>query len=122
MRIKNKYIRNRSFRTKYWNRIRSIEHPYETYMPCTLWGYPTTDAQYDSYERQVNRHFEWIDTRARALESGSHKGMFHATSEFRRIISKQLQAKEAVAMQKIRGGNYDVEFPVYKKDVDWFYF
>ena len=121
MRIKNKYIRNRSFRNKHWNRIRSKEHPYETYMPSMLWS-PFRGDYYNSYESQVNRNLEEITKLSRALENGNHKGRFHATSEFRRIRNKKRQAKETVAMQKIRGGNYDVEFPPFKKDADWFYF
>jgi len=116
MKIKNKYLRNRAFRSKHWNRIRSKSHPFETYSPF-LNGWNCF-----SYEQQVKSHFKWIDQQSRAIENGCHAGIFHSTSSFRRILNKQRKAKERMAMQKIRLGEYDVEVPKFKRDADWLYF
>jgi len=123
MRIKNKYLRNRAFRTKYWNRIRAKSHPYETMMPYN-WHFGPLYYEHlgQDTEDQIKRHFEWITEQARALENGSHYGMFHATARFRRTIDREKKAKVRVAMQKIRSGDYDIEIPQFKKDADWLYF
>ena len=118
MRIKNKYLRNRSFRIKHWNYIRSKSQPYKTIMPW--FGY-NTESSY-SADEQIKNHFEWITQQSRAIENGCHTGMFHSTSSFRRLINKERKAKERAVMQKIRNGNIDVEFPKFRRDADWYYF
>jgi hypothetical protein len=117
MRIKNKYIRNRVFRSKHWNCIRSKSHPYETFMP----SYFNSKIHY-TFEEQVKSNFEWIIQQSRALENGGHSGMFHSTSSFRRIINRERKAKERNVMARLRRGDYDVEFPKFKRDADWLYF
>jgi hypothetical protein len=112
MRIKNKYIRNRSFHVKYWNHIRHQTNPYEH----------THGSWYCTIEERVKSHFEWISQQSRAIESGCHKGIFHATSKFRRALDREKKAKVRVAMQKILNGDYDIEIPRFKKDADWLYF
>ena len=121
MRINNKYLRNHAYRNKHWKRIRAKEHPFETLTPYYLGngGYWSGDW---TFEKQVKRHFEWITEQAWAIENGTHRGMFHATSGFRRILNKQRKARERAALNKIRNGDYDAELPIFKKDADWLYF
>ena len=123
MRIKNRYIRNRSFRVKYWKRIRNTEHPYRTYCPYSSLTENTgywDNGRFFSYEAeaQIRRNFEWIDKRARNMESGTHK-FNHAASWFRRQLNTDLRAAERAALNKVRHGDYDAMFPLFKKDANW---
>ena len=118
MRIRNRYIRNRSFRSKYWNKIREKEHPYRT--GCPMLEYYELFG--NNIEEQVRSHFKWITQQARAIENGAHSGVFHATSSFRRILNQERKARERVALRRIRNGDYDVEVPHFRKDADWYYF
>ena len=126
MRLKNKYLRNRAFRNKYWKRIRNTEHPFETFCPYDRYGNEGywVKSQYYSNDtqEQITRHFEWIDQRARALESGTHKRIFNASSWFRRQRNSELRAEERAALNKVRLGDYEAQFPVFKKDANWLYF
>jgi hypothetical protein len=118
MRIKNRYQRNRAFHSKHWNRIRSAVHPYETSMPyCQPWYSWTT-------EEQIESHFEEIALKVRALESGTHKQwiVWNASADFRRQINKQRKARDRHKMEKIRNGNYELEFDKYHEDASWYYF
>lgn len=123
MRIKNKYIRNRSFRIKYWKRIRNTEHPYRTNFPYTSLteenGY-WHKGRFFSYaaEAQIKRNFEWIDKLARYMESGTHK-FGNAPAWFRRQLNTNLRAEQRTALSKVRHGDYDAMFPVFKKDANW---
>jgi hypothetical protein len=112
MRNKNRYQRNRSFRQKYWNHCRSKTNPYEH----------TEDYFHWTSEERLNSHLEWIGLQARAMESGIHKGFFHATASFRRAINRQNKAKIRNAMKKINNGDYDTIVPNFKRDADWLYF
>lgn len=123
MRIKNKYIRNRSFRLKYWKHIRSKSQPYETLCPYRI------DIAPRSYwvklwdtEEQIKRHFEWITEQARRLENGSHRSTWHAPKSYRKVLNDKRKAAERNYISKIRQGNYDALEPKFKKDADWFYF
>ena len=116
MKIQNKYLRNRAFRSKAWKRIRSKSHPFETYMPFVSPYYSYT------YEDQIKRHFEWITEQARAIDKGTHRGMFHAPAFYRRILNAARKGREKQAMERIRQGDYDTEFPVWKRDADWLWF
>lgn len=118
MRINNKYLRNKAFRNKHWNRIRRKSHPFDTYNPYGLYSSHMTSP----VEEQIRRNFEWIEQQARALESGNSGGLFHATSGFRRMLNSMRKAQERTAMARIRNGNYDTEMPKFKNDADWFYF
>jgi hypothetical protein len=117
MRIKNKYLRNRIFRSKNFNRIRRKEHPYCCSVPWSIDG-----KIYYPIEEQIEYHFKWINQQARAFENGCHSGVFHATSSYRRIHNQSFKAKEQSALAKINRGNYDIEFPIFKKNADWYYF
>jgi hypothetical protein len=122
MRIKNRYIRNRSFRVKHWKRIRNAEHPYRTFSPYDRFGnrgywYKGRFYSYDA-EAQIKRHFEWIDKRARYMESGTHKHG-NAAAWFRRQLNTELRAEQRAALNKVRHGDYDALFPVFKKDANW---
>lgn len=114
MKIKNKYLRNRAFRAKHWNRIRSESHPYQ--YTHGAWWYPSKE--------QVSNNFEDITRKARVLENGTHKQwiVWNASADFRRLINKQRKARYRNIMNKIRNGNYDVEFNKYHNDATWFYF
>jgi hypothetical protein len=112
MRIKNRYQRNRIARQKYWNHCRSKTNPYEH----------TEDFFHWTTEEQIKSHFKWIDKQARAMESGVHKGFFHASSSFRRLINRQNKAAIRNAMHKINRGDYDAIVPNFKRDADWLYF
>jgi hypothetical protein len=116
MKIKHKYLRNRVFRSKHWNRVRSKENPYRTFYPY-FYG-----RMVSSYEKQVESHFNEIKEEARAIENGCHPGRYSSTSSFRRFLNKERKAIERQAMSKIRKGDYDIPFPVFKKDADWLYF
>lgn len=121
MRIQNKYLRNRHFRNKNWKRIRNTKHPFETYCPYSYYtGQYQCDVR-DIAEKQVKRHFEWIDIEAWGLESGANVFM-NAPAPFRRMLNKQRKAAERNAMAKIRQGDYEVEMPHFKKDANWLYF
>ena len=128
MKIKNKYLRNRAFRNKHWKRIRNIEHPFETFCPYN--GYGSDGYYYNSYfysydvQSQVERHFEDIERKVRALESGTHKQwvVWNASADFRRLINRQRKARDRNVMNKIRNGNYEVEFDKYHEDAAWYYF
>ena len=119
MRIKNKHIRNRSFKIKYWKRIRNKSHPFRTTTPTWRWS-----NDYYSSEKQTEDHFKYINEKARMLESGNHSGRFHATSQFKRVLNDKFKAEERAAMNKLRNsGDYEnYEFPVNIKDADWLYF
>lgn len=119
MRIKNKYLRNRHFRKKYWKTARNLAHPYETYMPWVYGG-----EIHSPHEEQVKRNFEDITKQARALESGAHKQWLwmHSSADFRRILNQQRKAQERNAMAKIRNGDYEADMPIFKRDADWNYF
>lgn len=119
MRIKNRYQRNRIARQKYWNSIRSKEHPYETYMPYGYYGYITPGC---SEEEQVKSNFEWIDKKARMMDSGNHPGFFHAPKDYRHAIDRRKKAQVRNAMHKINLGDYDAIVPNFKRDADWLYF
>ena len=116
MRLKNKYLRNRAYRIKHWKRIRNTEHPYETYCPYDHPSYRTDIME------QINRHFQWIDERARALENGSHKRLFHSPAWFRNSLNGVLRSRQKHALEKVRHGDYDAEFPIFKRDADWLWF
>lgn len=121
MRIKNKYLRNRHFRIKNWKRIRNMEHPYETTCPYYYSGNKYIYTPSFSYENQVKWHFEIIQRKAWALDSGANRFM-NAPAIFRRILNRQYKAKEKNAIAKIRQGDYEVEVPHFKKDANWLYF
>jgi len=112
MRTENKYIRNRAFRQKCWNRIRRLDNPYEN----------TDGSWYWTTEERIAHNFETITKRARFIDSGSHKHWHHASATFRRHLNAERKAQERVAMQKIRNGDYDIEVPIFKRDADWLYF
>lgn len=121
MRIKNKYLRNRHFRTKNWKRIRKTKHPFETYCPYNYYcGEYRTNPAY-SYESQVKRNFELIDIEAWGLESGANV-FYNSPASFRRLLNKARKAAERKVMSKIRQGNYELEMPYFKKDANWLYF
>jgi hypothetical protein len=121
MRIQNKYLRNRHFRIKNWKRIRNTEHPFETYCPYQYVFGEYRIYPHNVYDAQVKRHFERIDIKAWALESGA--GVFYnSPAGFRRILNKSRKAAVQNAMAKIRQGDYEVEMPHFKKDVNWLYF
>lgn len=117
MKIKHKYIRNRHYWRKNWQRIRVTQHPFETFDP---W-----DSQYYAYstEDQVKRNFEGITRDARRLENGSHSIAFakNASSEYRRMLNKKRKALERNIMSRIRNGEYELEMPKFKNDAAWNY-
>ena len=115
-RIENKYIRNRCFHVKHWKRIRSKEHPYKTMCPFLSPWYSWT------YESQIKYHFEDITTRSRAIENGTHRHWNHAPKHFRKILNNRRKARERNALAKLRQGDYEVEFPKFKRDADWLWF
>lgn len=119
MRIKNKYIRNRHFRLKNWKRIRNTEHPYETTMP---WFYYNKFSNYLT-EKQIEDNFDWITKRARALEKGAKRGMWlmNVPSSYRRELNKIKKARERNILAKINRGNYELEFPIFKKDAHYLF-
>jgi hypothetical protein len=118
MRIQNKYLRNKHFWNKSWNRARVVEQPYKT--SCPYWRYGIVYAW--SNEEQVKRHFEVITEQARRFVNGSSQVSFrNASASFRRVINAQRKAKESAAMQKIRNGQEDVEMPTFKNDAAWLY-
>lgn len=121
MRINNKYLRNRAYRAKHWNRIRAKEQPFKTYMP---WS--TYNSEYIAYgnstEEQIENHFEWITEQARRIENGSHRHGNHAPKYFRKILNGSRKAWERRIMAKIRQGDYEAEMPTFKRDADWLYF
>ena len=119
MRTMNKYLRNRAFRSKAWRRIRTKSHPHETYMPFGLDGKILPDW---TAEEQVKRNFREISEKARAVDKGTHRGMFHAPKHYRKFLNAERKAREKYAMDKIRQGDYDAEFPKWKRDADWLYF
>lgn len=123
MRIMNKYLRNRAFRHKAWNRIRVKSHPFETTMPYDGVHGPLYWAKLGwDYEGQVKRHFKWITEQARAMDKGAHSGLLHAPKDYRRILNSERKAREKHAMDRIRQGDYDAEFPQWKRDADWLWF
>jgi hypothetical protein len=118
MRIKNRYIRNRSFRVKYWKRIRNTEHPYRTFCPYSSLTENTGhwyNGRFFSYEAeaQIERNFEWIDKRARYMDSGSHKTI-NVHTWTRRQANRELRAEQRAALSKVRHGDYDAIFPPCK--------
>ena len=125
MRLKNKYNRNRAYRVKHWKRIRNTEHPFETFCPYDRYGnegyYIKSRFYSNDTQEQINRHFEWINERARYLENGTHK-CINASSWFRRQRNSELRAEERAALNKVRLGDYEAQFPLFKKDANWIYF
>jgi len=117
MRIKHKYLRNKHVRSKYWNRVRSREHPFETYMPSWYWG----KLQWDS-DLQVKDHFKSIVKEARGLDKG-HRWVCYrnASSSYRRMINKHRKAITRNAIARIRNGEFDHEMPIFKNDAAWMY-
>jgi len=123
MRTENKYIRNRRFRVKHWNRIRNQNHPYETLCPYRIDVAPRDYwvRLWDTLE-QIKSHFESIERQARAIENGTHKHWNHAPKHFRKTLWKQRKAQERRVLAKIRQGDYDAVMPTFKKDADWLWF
>ena len=119
MRIMNKYLRNRAFRIKAWKRIRAKSHPHETFMPYGFYGRIVPDW---SAEDQVKRHFREITEKARAIDKGNHRSFWHAPKHYRKILNAERKAREKQAMDRIRQGDYDAEFPKWKRDADWLWF
>ena len=118
MRIENRYIRNKVFRNKYWNKIRRKEHPYQTLCPMLEYR----ERFGNDIEEQIKWHFDSITEQSRAIENGAHSGRFSSPSCFRRMLNQERRAKERVALRRIRNGDYDVEVPRFRKDADWYYF
>ena len=117
MRIKNKYLRNRHVYKTAWNRVRSKEHPYETFCPKE-WQF----LRWGSADEQVKRNFEWIEEQTRYIIHGSHRCPFdNAPAHVRRKINRARKAKERNIMAKIRRGDYDLELPKFKNDAAWDY-
>ncbi len=112
MRISNKYIRNRVYRSKHWNRIRHLTNPFEY----------THGNWYCTTAEQIKNHFEWIDQQARAIENGTHRQWVHAPKHFRKTIWQERKSQERVVMARIRQGDYDAEMPKFKRDADWLWF
>lgn len=73
-------------------------------------------------EEQVKIHFEWIEEQARAIENGTRKHWNHAPKFFRKILNQSRKSLEKKAMSKVRQGEYETEFPTFKRDADWLYF
>lgn len=46
----------------------------------------------------------------------------HAPANFRRILNRKRKSKEKMALSKIKQGDCDTEFPVFKRNADWLYF
>ena len=113
MKIKHKYIRNRLFRQKNWNRIKKMSNPYETILSWWM---------VDSVEAQVNRHFKWIDIVSRVLDKGTHKKVFINNNRYtnRSMFVKNKNQKNKIAMQKINNGQYELEIVNHKHYIDWF--
>lgn len=121
MKIQHKYLRNRAFQSKCWNRMRQITHPFETYMPYTIWR---GTQQYNSYseEEQIRSNFEWIEIRARSLDKGEGPSFWHHPYSCRHLIERQNRAKVKSAMKKINNGYWETEVPIFKYDADWDWF
>lgn len=118
MKIKNKYIRNRIYKTKHFKRMRSIKNPYRTRMPMIIYG-----SVERTYNEQVESNLQEIQEDARGLENGCKSGRYHASSEFKKMLNQQLKARERAALQKLKNGDdEDVVFPIFKKNADWLYF
>jgi hypothetical protein len=117
MRIKNKYLRNRIIHNKFWNRIRQRHQPYKTIMPWFWDGSERYNA-----DEQIKNHFDNIKREVRGLENGHNWVFFkNASSGYRRMINKERKAQERHALAKIRNGNYDIEFPRFRKDAAWLF-
>ena len=114
MRIKNKYLRNRAFHNKHWKRVRNQEHPFQN--SHGAWWYPSKE--------QIDENFKSISIKVRVLENGTHKQwiVWNASASFRRLINKERKAMDRNVMNKIRNGNYDLEFDKYRKNATWSYF
>lgn len=125
MRIHNKYIRNRHFRAKHWKRIRNQSHPFETFCPYDGRGnegyYHNTHYFSNDVDAQVKRHFDWITQQARAIENGGRTG-HNAPKWFRKCLNKTRQAQAKNILTKVMLGDYDAEFPKFKRDANWLYF
>jgi len=123
MRLKNKYNRNRAYRVKHWKRIRNTEHPYRTFCPFDSFGNNRGywhKGKFHSYDAdsQIRRNFEWIDQRARFLESGTHKKL-NASSWVRHQCNAKFRAEQRVAIGKAIQGDYDAMFPIHKRCANW---
>jgi len=118
MRIQNKYLRNKHFWNKSWNRARVVEQPYKTM--CPYWHYGIVPRW--STEEQVKRHFQGITEQARRFVNGASRVSFrNASASYRRVINAQRKAKERAAVQKIRNGKEDITMPTFKNDAAWAY-
>ena len=117
MRIKHKYLRNKHICNKYWNRVRSREHPFETFMPSWYGGKCHWDADY-----QIKNQFENIVKEVRGMDKGHRRPYFrNSSSSFRRILNKHRKAKTRNAIARIRNGDFDHEMPTFKRDAAWMY-
>lgn len=123
MRIKHKYLRNRHVRSKYWNRVRSREHPFETFCPYIIDVAPRNYwiRGWDADE-QIKDHFKSIVKETRGMDKGHRWVCFrNSSSTFRRILNKQRKAKFRNAIARIRNGDIDHEMPIFKRDAGWLY-
>lgn len=121
MRIENKYLRNRRFRSKAWKRIRNLSHPYETFCPYD--GYYSSQHFYaGDTASQVARNFEWIGRQARSIDKGEKRNWYNPPASFRRELNKKRRAAERHAMSRINMGDYEYEVPHFKRDAAWLYF
>ncbi len=123
MRIEHKYLRNLRFRQKAWKRIRNTEQPYETFCPYRIDDAPHSWlVRHWDTEEQIKSHFKWIGEKARALDKGCRKRLFHASTSFRRGLNQSKKAKERHALARVNNGDYEAIFPTHKRDADWYYF
>ena len=68
------------------------------------------------------KEFGLLQVRLPRDDNGTHRGMFHAPAHYRRTLNAERKAQEKHAMDRIRQGDYDAEFPKWKRDADWLWF
>jgi hypothetical protein len=117
----NHYLRNRLFKFKARKRAVRLcggEFGFKASFP--YWGYGLTHSHYYGYEEQLKdrqKLFEeyWV----RKFDSGIRICVTRRT--ITKKLSRRLRRANQVALRKVFRGEENVEFPLERVRVNWFY-
>jgi hypothetical protein len=126
MRIKNKYLRNRLFKNKAWNRAKNIEGgEFSRKYFTPYWFHEGEFIKISSVEEQHQSHINWIKEWVYTFVNGGKRGTRHANKTFRKNIERCERHKVKNVISKIlkdvnNVDEYDI--PQFKHDADWDWF
>lgn len=119
MRIKNKYLRNRLFKQKAWNRAKKIlEGEFSIKIGC-ISPYESKMGYTVEYFKKCHR--DYIKELSMVFENGCHTGVRHAPKYYKKLLRKKIKAKQKQILIKLLNDE-DVSFDPIKRDADWDWF